>query len=43
MPLLYQLCYTLKHQVRLSCMSQSNKHIIKSVHKFHVTRNECYL
>ena len=43
MPLLYQLCYALEHQVRFSSMPQSNKHIIKSVHKFHLTRNEFYL
>jgi len=43
MSLLYQLRYALEHQIRFSCMPQSHKHIIKSIHKFHITRDEFYL
>lgn len=43
MPMFYQLRYALEHQIRFSSMPQSHKHIIKSVRKFHITRDEFYL
>ena len=43
MSLFYQLRYALEHQIRFSCMPQSDKNIVKSVHEFHLTRDEVNL
>ena len=43
MPLFQQLCYALIHQIRFSCVSQSYKHVIQSIHELYVTMNQFYL
>ena len=43
MSLLYQLGYVLKHQIRLSCVSQPDKHVVQSIHKFYITMNQLHL